>query len=94
MRPARASEIFGSRATLLLPLDAADSIDYGLLGAEIDPFTAAKVNGICSDGGSGKFRTRIGNGFDRVGALPAEKCGGASVRFRIGACRMSPWFSR
>jgi hypothetical protein len=37
-------EIHGNWATLLLPLNGDDSIDLGLLGAELDQFIAARVD--------------------------------------------------
>ena len=50
MHPLSSSEIRGNWATLLLPLNADDSIDYGLLAAELDHFIAARVSGVYSNG--------------------------------------------
>lgn len=93
MKPLSAAEIRGNWATLLLPLNADDSIDYALLGAEIDHFIAAKVNGIYSNGSAGEFYTQSEDEFDRVSSLLAEKCARAGMAFQIGACHMSPQLS-
>lgn len=94
MKPLAAHEIHGNWATLLLPLNADDSIDYALLGAEIDAFIAAGVNGIYSNGSAGEFYTQTEDEFDRVNALLAEKCERAQMPFQIGVCHMSPQISR
>lgn len=89
-----AGEIHGNWATLLLPLNGDDTIDYTLLGAEIDQFIAAKVNGIYSSGSAGEFYTQTEDEFDRASALLAEKCASAGLPFQIGASHMSPQLSR
>ncbi len=94
MKPLLASEIHGNWATLLLPLNADDSIDYGLLGEEIDCFIAARVNGIYSNGSAGEFYTQTEDEFDRISELLAEKCEVAHVPFQIGVSHMSPQLSR
>jgi 4-hydroxy-tetrahydrodipicolinate synthase len=94
MKPLTAAEIRGNWATLLLPLNADDSIDYGLLGAEVDHFIAAGVNGIYSNGSAGEFHTQTEAEFDRISSLLAEKCTRAGLPFQIGACHMSAQLSR
>jgi 4-hydroxy-tetrahydrodipicolinate synthase len=86
--------IHGNWATLLLPLNADDSIDFNLLGAELDHFTAARVNGIYSNGSAGEFHTQTEAEFDRISALLAEKCTRAGMAFQIGTCHMSAQLSR
>ena len=90
----RPPDIHGNWATLLLPLNADDSIDFALLGAEIDHFITARVNGIYSNGSAGEFHTQTEEEFDRVSALLAEKCRAAGIPFQIGACQMSAQLSR
>ena len=46
MTPTLASDLRGNWATLLLPVNHDDSIDYGLLAAELDHFVAARVDGV------------------------------------------------
>lgn len=94
MKPLTASEIHGNWATLLLPLNADETIDHGLLAAEIDHFIAAQVNGIYSNGSAGEFYAQTEDEFDRISALLAEKCTRAGMPFQIGACHMSPQLSR
>jgi dihydrodipicolinate synthase/N-acetylneuraminate lyase len=94
MKPFTASEIHGNWATLLLPVNADESIDYQLLGDEIDRFIAAKVNGVYSNGSAGEFYTQTEDEFDRISGLLAEKCSRARLPFQIGACHMSPQLSR
>lgn len=94
MKPLTPAEIRGNWATLLLPLRDDDTIDYALLGAEIDHFIAARVSGIYSNGSAGEFYTQTEDEFDRVNQLLAEKCERAGVPFQIGACHMSPQLSR
>lgn len=86
-------EIHGNWATLLLPLNTDDSIDFGRLGAELDHFIAARVNGIYSNGSAGEFYTQSEDEFDRISAMLAEKCIHAGVPFQIGACHMSAQLS-
>jgi dihydrodipicolinate synthase/N-acetylneuraminate lyase len=94
MKPLAASEIHGNWTTLLLPLNADETIDHDLLGAEIDHFIAAKVNGIYSNGSVGEFYAQTEDEFDRVSSLLAEKCTRAEMPFQIGVCHMSPQISR
>lgn len=94
MRPARASDLRGNWATLLLPVNGDESIDFGLLAAELDHFVAARVDGVYSNGSAGEFYTQTEAEFDRVSALLAERCGRAGSPFQIGACHMSPQLSR
>lgn len=94
MKPLAPAEIRGNWATLLLPLRKDDTIDDALLGAEIDHFIAARVNGIYSNGSAGEFYTQTEDEFDRVNQLLAEKCERAGMPFQIGACHMSPQLSR
>ncbi len=84
MKPLTAKEILGNWATLLLPIQADDTIDYGLLGAEIDHFVAARVNGIYSNGTAGEFYTQSEEEFDRISLLLAQKCERAQMPFQIG----------
>ena len=94
MNPLVSSEIRGNWATLLLPLNADDSIDYGRLAAELDHFIATRVNGVYSNGTAGEFYTQTEDEFDRIHQLLAEKCDPAGIPFQVGASHMSPQLSR
>jgi dihydrodipicolinate synthase/N-acetylneuraminate lyase len=55
MTPLLASSIRGNWATLLLPINRDESIDFGLLAAELDLFISARVDGIYSNGSAGEL---------------------------------------
>src|SRR3546814_16176694 len=90
MRPRDASEIRGTWATLLLPIDPDDGIDYGRLGREIDALVASGVDGIYSNGTAGEFHNQTEDDLDRVNALLAERCVPAGLPFHVGCCHMRP----
>ncbi len=89
MTPLSARQIHGNWATLLLPIQRDDAIDFSVLGEEIDHFVAARVNGIYSNGTAGEFHTQNETEFDRISALLAEKCERAQVPFQIGVSQPS-----
>ncbi|RRJ95678.1 dihydrodipicolinate synthase family protein [Opitutaceae bacterium TAV4] len=93
MNPQTSSEIRGNWATLLLPINADDSIDHHLLADEIDHYIAARMNGIYSNGSAGEFYTQTETEFDDINQLLAEKCEKARMPFQIGASHMSPQLS-
>ncbi|MBN1488939.1 MAG: dihydrodipicolinate synthase family protein [Phycisphaerae bacterium] len=93
MKPLRTDEIKGNWATVLLPINADDSIDYERLADEVDVLVAAGVDGMYSNGTAGEFYTQTEAEFDRVSAILAERCEAASVPFQIGASHMSPQLS-
>src|SRR5688500_1119613 len=94
MSPLTAREIHGNWATLLLPIQEDDAIDYALLGEEIDHFIAARVNGIYSNGSAGEFYTQTEDEFDRVNTLLAERCHRARQPFQIGVSHTSAQIAR
>lgn len=93
MKALSSKEIYGNWATLLLPLNANDSIDYPALEAEIELLIAQKVNGIYSNGTAGEFYSLSEAEFDRVSQLLAEKCNAAAMPFQIGCSQMSAQLS-
>lgn len=94
MKPLKASELHGNWGTLLLPINPDDSIDWDLLGREIDQLLLAGVDGIYSNGSAGEFHTQTEAEFERVSALLAQKCYAAGRPFQIGACHPSAQISR
>jgi dihydrodipicolinate synthase/N-acetylneuraminate lyase len=80
-------KIAGNWATLLLPINTDDSIDFGRLAVEIDALIAAKVDGIYSNGTAGEFHNQTEDEFDRIQTMLAEKCTKAGQAFIIGACQ-------
>ena len=94
MKPLSAAEIRGNWATLLLPIQADDTIDFTLLAEEIDRFAAARVNGVYSNGSAGEFYTQTEAEFDRLHALLAEKCERHALPFQIGLSQPSAQLAR
>jgi dihydrodipicolinate synthase/N-acetylneuraminate lyase len=93
LRPLRAEELRGNWATLMLPIAADDSIDYGRLAGELDALIAASVDGLYTNGTAGEFHTQSEAEFDAIHALVAERCHGAGMPFQIGASHMSAQLS-
>ncbi|MGV3508619.1 MAG: dihydrodipicolinate synthase family protein [Sphingobacteriaceae bacterium] len=93
MIPLKSHEIFGNWATLLLPLNNDDSINYQQLENEINVLISCGVNGIYSNGTAGEFYNQTEDEFDRVSKILAEKCNAANMPFQIGCSNMSPKIS-
>ncbi|TVQ97678.1 MAG: dihydrodipicolinate synthase family protein [Spirochaetaceae bacterium] len=85
-----AAEIRGSYATLLLPINANETIDYGRLEEEIATLIATRVDGIYSNGTAGEFHTQTEEEFRRVNELLATRCEASGIPFQVGASQMSP----
>jgi dihydrodipicolinate synthase/N-acetylneuraminate lyase len=83
----------GNWATLLLPINEDDSIDFARLGDEIDHLIAARVDGIYSNGTAGEFHNQTEDEFDAIQALLADRCRAAQMPFVIGACQPDPRLS-
>jgi dihydrodipicolinate synthase/N-acetylneuraminate lyase len=94
MESLHAANIKGNWATLLLPINNNDSIDYKSLGEEIDTLIAMQVNGIYSNGTAGEFYNQTETEFDAISQLLADKCNAAGMPFQIGACHPSPVMAR
>lgn len=93
MQKLTATTLKGNWATLLLPINADDTIDYKRLSGEIDYLIAAGVDGIYSNGTAGEFHNQIEDEFDKINQLLSEKCLAASMRFQVGASHPSPILS-
>ncbi len=93
MEPLKSNEIRGNWATLLLPVEDDDSINFGKLELEIDTLISMKVSGIYSNGTAGEFYNLTEEEFDRISVLLAEKCNTAGMPFQIGCSHMSPKIS-
>jgi len=90
MNPLKSHEIFGNWATLLLPIDKEEKIDYKSLEEEIDILISMGVNGIYSNGTAGEFYNQTEGEFDKVSSIFADKCNAAGMPFQIGCNHMSP----
>lgn len=90
MNPLKNHEIFGNWATLLLPIDQHEQINYKLLEQEIDILISMGVNGIYSNGTAGEFYNQTEEEFDTVNSILADKCNEAGMSFQVGCNHMAP----
>jgi dihydrodipicolinate synthase/N-acetylneuraminate lyase len=93
MQPLAAEDLRGNWATLMLPINPDDSIDYARLADEVDTLIAAGVDGLYTNGTAGEFHTQTEAEFDAVHDLVAARCGPAGMPFQIGASHMSAQLS-
>lgn len=93
MAPLTAADIRGNWATLLVPINPDESINFSQLETEIDQIISMNVDGIYSNGTAGEFYNQTEDEFDRINRLLAEKCNKAGVSFQIGCSHMSPVIS-
>lgn len=90
MQPLTVDTCRGNWGTLLLPVNADDSIDFIRLSEEIDLLIAAGIDGIYSNGTAGEFHTQTEAEFDEVSRLLAGKCNAAGMPFQLGASHPVP----
>ena len=72
-------------ATLLLPLNADDSIDFGRLETQLAVLNTSQVDGLYAHGTAGEFQTLTETEFDRINELLAT----TSKPFQLGASHPS-----
>lgn len=84
------TEIRGNWATLLLPIQADQSIDWACLEVEVDRLIEFGVDGIYSNGSAGEFYNQTEAEYDRVSEILAARCEKAAMPFQIGASHASP----
>jgi dihydrodipicolinate synthase/N-acetylneuraminate lyase len=89
-RDARWGGLRGNWATLLLPIDADDAIDFARLADTLDAITAARVDGVYSNGTAGECHNQTEAEFDGIQGLLADRCRAAGTRFVVGACQPDP----
>jgi len=89
----RGAGLSGNWATLLLPINSDDTIDFSRLAAEIDHLVSARVDGIYSNGTAGEFHNQTDDEFDAIQMVLAERCRAANMAFIIGACQPDPHIS-
>ena len=88
-----AKTLRGNWATLLLPINADDSIDYNRLADELDYMIQAKPDGIYSNGTAGELHNQTETEFDKVQEIMAHKCHAARIPFQVGANHPFPLVS-
>lgn len=93
MTPLRKSDLTGTWATVLLPLDDRDRVDWAALTTQVDRLTSAGVHGVYTNGSAAEFWAQTEEEFDRLSRLVAERCATAGVGYQIGATHTSPQLS-
>lgn len=93
MKALRSNEIYGNWATLFLPVEEDESINYAKLSEQIDLLISMRPNGIYSNGTAAEFYNQTEEEFDRINSLLAGKCQAAGQPFQIGCNHMSPQLS-
>lgn len=88
-----AKNLRGNWATLLLPINNDDSVNYEKLAAEIDMLIAAGVDGIYSNGTAGEFHNQTEQEYNMINSILADNCLAAGMRFQVGAGHPSPIIS-
>ncbi|MBB5834652.1 dihydrodipicolinate synthase family protein [Kribbella italica] len=73
-------------ATLLLPLDADDTIDFARLKAQLDHLLTSGVHGVYVHGTAGEFQTLTEDEYDRINDLLAAQ---TELPFQLGASHPS-----
>jgi dihydrodipicolinate synthase/N-acetylneuraminate lyase len=89
MQALTSSQIHGTWGTVLLPINADESIDYERLGDEIDHLIAARLDGLYTNGTAGEFYTQTEQEFNTVAQLVAERCERAGMPFQLGVSHTS-----
>lgn len=82
-------QIAGNWATVLLPIQEDDAIDWRLLARELDALVAAGVSGAYSNGTAGEFFTLTEAEYERTSAMLAAAFTAAGIPFQIGASHFS-----
>lgn len=79
----------GTWGSALLPIRPDDSIDFELLGAELDVLLKVGLAGVYTCGTAGEFHTLDEDEFDTLNELVADKSKRIGAAFQIGASHMS-----
>jgi len=93
MKPLGANGIKGNWASLLLPINKGDLIDFGRLKSQVERIIAFGVDGLYTNGTAGEFHTQSEAEFDQVQELVAGLCNAAGLPFQIGVSHMSAQIS-
>lgn len=80
----------GIWATVLLPLNRDDSIDFACLKSDLDFVLEAGISGVYTNGTAGEFYNQTEEEFDMIQLMVAEKCKDKDIPFQVGASNGSP----
>ena len=87
------AELRGVWASLLLPLNSDDSIDFTRLHDQVEVLAASGLHGLYAHGTAGEFQTLTETEFDQVNELLATACTQAELPFQLGASHPSAQLS-
>ncbi len=93
MQPLKSDQIKGNWVTVLLPINADESIDFNCLNDEIDVLVSVKPDGMYCNGTAGEFYNITEAEYDTIARMLADKCNQAEIPFQIGVSHMSPVIS-
>ncbi|MCP4399000.1 MAG: dihydrodipicolinate synthase family protein [bacterium] len=93
MKSLQYKELQGNWASIALPINPDDTIDYAKLEEEIGVLVTAGVDGIYTNGTAGEFYAQNEEEFDRINSLVASYCEKANLPFQLGASHMSAQIS-
>ena len=85
MKPLSAGEIQGNWATILLPINSDESIDFSRLRDDLEYLAEAQTDGIYTNGTAGEFYAQTEDEFIRICEITAEICEKYSMPFQLGA---------
>jgi dihydrodipicolinate synthase/N-acetylneuraminate lyase len=88
MKPFTADKIRGNWATILLPINEDDTIDFVRLADEVDYLMQVGVDGVYTNGTAGEFYAQTEAEFDQIQEIVATRCEQNGVPFQIGASHM------
>ncbi len=90
MKPMTSTDLRGNWATILLPINEDESIDFRRLEIQINHLIQAGVNGIYCNGTAAEFYNQTEDEFDAIALMLAENCTVAGMPFQLGVSHMSP----
>lgn len=93
MKPLAADQIRGNWATVLLPIDPDDSIDWDRLEQELERLAEFRPDGVYSNGTAGEFLAQTEDEYDRIQEMVSSKFEAAGIPFQVGASHTSPHIS-
>jgi dihydrodipicolinate synthase/N-acetylneuraminate lyase len=90
MEPLVSEKIRGNWATILLPIDQHDQVDFVRLGEQMDWLVESGLDGLYSNGTSCEFYNQTDEEFLRISTMLAERCNRRKVPFQIGVNHPNP----
>jgi dihydrodipicolinate synthase/N-acetylneuraminate lyase len=90
MNPLTSAQIRGTWGTVLLPVNADESIDYACLAEEVAKICASGLHGLYTNGTAGEFLSLSEEEFDRTSEIVAQAAGRFGMAFQLGASHASP----